>query len=69
MRVLMLIPAMILAGCPEGPRGRRGAARVCGGKECPTGDGGARWRWQEWVFGGATQYVLRHMTMPALMTH
>ena len=28
-----------------------------------------RWRWQEWVFGGATQYVLRHMTMPVLMTH
>jgi nucleotide-binding universal stress UspA family protein len=28
-----------------------------------------RWRWQEWVFGGATQYVLRHMTMPVLMMH
>jgi nucleotide-binding universal stress UspA family protein len=28
-----------------------------------------RWRWQEWVFGGATQYVLRHMTIPVLMTH
>ena len=28
-----------------------------------------RWRWREWVFGGATQYVLRHMTIPVLMTH
>jgi nucleotide-binding universal stress UspA family protein len=28
-----------------------------------------RWRWQEWVFGGATQYVLRHATIPVLMTH
>lgn len=28
-----------------------------------------RWRWQEWVFGGATQYVLRHTAIPVLMTH
>lgn len=28
-----------------------------------------RWRWREWVFGGATHYVLRHMTGPVLMTH
>jgi nucleotide-binding universal stress UspA family protein len=28
-----------------------------------------RWRWQEWVFGGATHYVLRHTTIPVLMTH
>lgn len=28
-----------------------------------------RWRWREWVFGGATHTVLRHMTGPVLMTH
>lgn len=28
-----------------------------------------RWRWREWVFGGATHYVLRHMTGPVLMAH
>lgn len=28
-----------------------------------------RWRWREWVFGGATHYVLRHAAIPVLMTH
>lgn len=27
------------------------------------------WRWREWVFGGVTEHVLRHTTMPVLMTH
>jgi nucleotide-binding universal stress UspA family protein len=27
------------------------------------------WRWREWVFGGATDYVLRHTAVPVLMTH
>ena len=27
------------------------------------------WRWREWVFGGATLHVLRHTTVPVLMTH
>ena len=27
------------------------------------------WRWREWVFGGATCYVLRHTTVPALMMY
>lgn len=28
-----------------------------------------RWRWREWVFGGATQHVLRHTPVPVLMAH
>jgi nucleotide-binding universal stress UspA family protein len=28
-----------------------------------------RWRWREWVFGGATQYILGHTTAPVLMVH
>jgi nucleotide-binding universal stress UspA family protein len=28
-----------------------------------------RWRWREWVFGGATHYVLRNTTVPVLMMH
>jgi nucleotide-binding universal stress UspA family protein len=28
-----------------------------------------RWRWREWVFGGATHHVLRHATVPVLMMH
>ena len=28
-----------------------------------------RWRWREWVFGGATDYVLRHAAIPVLMVH
>ena len=28
-----------------------------------------RWRWREWVFGGATHHVLRHTPVPVLMTH
>jgi nucleotide-binding universal stress UspA family protein len=27
------------------------------------------WRWREWVFGGATRYVLRHTTVPVLMMY
>jgi nucleotide-binding universal stress UspA family protein len=27
------------------------------------------WRWREWVFGGATEHVLRHVTVPVLMMH
>ena len=27
------------------------------------------WRWREWVFGGATHYVLRHTAVPVLMMH
>jgi nucleotide-binding universal stress UspA family protein len=27
------------------------------------------WRWREWVFGGATEHVLRYATVPVLMTH
>jgi nucleotide-binding universal stress UspA family protein len=27
------------------------------------------WRWREWVFGGATHYVLRNTTVPVLMMH
>jgi nucleotide-binding universal stress UspA family protein len=27
------------------------------------------WRWWEWVFGGATRYVLRHTTVPVLMMY
>jgi nucleotide-binding universal stress UspA family protein len=26
-------------------------------------------RWKEWAFGGVTQYVLRHATLPVLMMH
>jgi nucleotide-binding universal stress UspA family protein len=26
-------------------------------------------RWKEWAFGGVTQYVLRHATLPVLMVH
>ena len=26
-------------------------------------------RWKEWAFGGVTQYVLRHATVPVLMMH
>ena len=25
-----------------------------------------RWRWREWVFGGATEHVLRHTPVPNL---
>jgi len=28
-----------------------------------------RWRWREWVFGGATQHVLQHSTVPVLLAH
>ncbi|HEX2447847.1 MAG TPA: universal stress protein [Methyloceanibacter sp.] len=28
-----------------------------------------RWRWREWVFGGATHYLLHHTPVPVLMTH
>jgi nucleotide-binding universal stress UspA family protein len=28
-----------------------------------------RWRWREWVFGGATQHVLQHTPVPVLMAH
>lgn len=28
-----------------------------------------RWRWREWVFGGATHHVLRHTPVPVLMAH
>jgi nucleotide-binding universal stress UspA family protein len=28
-----------------------------------------RWRWREWVFGGATHYVLHHAAGPVLMVH
>jgi len=28
-----------------------------------------RWRWREWVFGGATEHVLRHTDVPTLMVH
>jgi nucleotide-binding universal stress UspA family protein len=28
-----------------------------------------RWRWREWVFGGATHYVLHHTAVPVLMVH
>ena len=27
------------------------------------------WRWHEWVFGGATHYVMRNATVPVLMMH
>ena len=27
------------------------------------------WRWREWVFGGATLYVLRNTDVPVLMAH
>ena len=27
------------------------------------------WRWREWVFGGATHYVLRNTAVPVLMMH
>lgn len=27
------------------------------------------WRWREWVFGGATHYVLRNTSVPVLMMH
>jgi len=27
------------------------------------------WRWREWVFGGATHYVLRNTNVPVLMMH
>ena len=27
------------------------------------------WRWQEWVFGGATLHVLRNTDVPVLMSH
>jgi nucleotide-binding universal stress UspA family protein len=27
------------------------------------------WRWREWVFGGASDYVLRHTSVPVLMMH
>ena len=28
-----------------------------------------RWCWREWVFGGATHYVLRNTAVPVLMVH
>lgn len=28
-----------------------------------------RWRWREWVFGGATRHVLQHTPVPVLMAH
>lgn len=31
--------------------------------------GYGRWRWQEWVFGGATDYVLRNTDVAVLMSH
>jgi nucleotide-binding universal stress UspA family protein len=27
------------------------------------------WRWREFVFGGATDYVLRNTPVPALLMH
>ena len=31
--------------------------------------GYGRWRWQEWIFGGATDYVLRNTDVAVLMSH
>lgn len=31
--------------------------------------GYGRWRWQEWVFGGATDHVLRNTDVAVLMSH
>ena len=31
--------------------------------------GYGRWRWHEWIFGGATDYVLRHTDVAVLMSH
>lgn len=31
--------------------------------------GYGRWRWQEWIFGGATDYVLRNTDIAVLMSH
>lgn len=31
--------------------------------------GYGRWRWHEWVFGGATDYVLRNTDVAVLMSH
>ncbi len=31
--------------------------------------GYGHWRWREWVFGGATLYVLRNTDVPVLMVH
>jgi nucleotide-binding universal stress UspA family protein len=31
--------------------------------------GYGHWRWREWVFGGATLYVLRNTDVPVLMSH
>jgi nucleotide-binding universal stress UspA family protein len=31
--------------------------------------GYGHWRWREWVFGGATDYVLRNTDVPVLMMH
>lgn len=28
-----------------------------------------RWRWREWVFGGATEHALRHAPVPVLLAH
>ena len=27
------------------------------------------WRWREWIFGGATDHVLRNTEVPVLMCH
>jgi nucleotide-binding universal stress UspA family protein len=27
------------------------------------------WRWREWMFGGATDHVLRNPSVPVLMIH
>ena len=49
--------------CPKQwrPCGRSGVLLVMGGY--------GRWRWQEWVFGGATDYVLRNTDVAVLMSH
>lgn len=31
--------------------------------------GYGRWRWHEWIFGGATDHVLRHTDVAVLMSH
>jgi nucleotide-binding universal stress UspA family protein len=28
-----------------------------------------RWRWREWIFGGATLHVLRNTHVAVLMSH
>ncbi len=46
---------------PSSEEAGSGVAFVMGGY--------GRWRWQEWVFGGATDYVLRNTDVAVLMSH